>query len=53
MAGHIQERLTSISCIPNGITQRYDASWTFMLISYVEKTSNSYAARSPEFHMMI
>jgi len=40
-----------MSYIPNGITQRYDASWTFMLINHVEKTSNCYAARSPEFQM--
>jgi len=51
MTGHIQKRLTSISCIPNGITQRYVASWTFMLINHVEKTSNCYVARSPEFQM--
>jgi hypothetical protein len=42
-----------MSCIPDGIRQRYDADWTFFMVNHAKETSNCYAARSPEFQMVM
>jgi hypothetical protein len=45
MSGHIEKMATSMTHIPNGIRQRYDARFKLVVINYVEKTSNCNAAR--------